>query len=289
MIRLRATKHQRTRPKPGGSSDTTQPRATTSAYSCALARRVRDVGAAASTATTPPGRLQRAGVRGGVDAERQPGHHRHAGGRQAAPERARDLEAVRRGAAGADDRHRVRPSSASSRPARAAPRAGRPARAAGPGRRRRSGTPARARARAAVSAGARPRRSPRTRARPPQAPSASSSSSGSASTRAVTSRWRHSTSSCPDERRDERGAPQARVAGGHGRDAASARGGAASGRSRGRHAAAASAADSRRRPAARMTCSGPTVSLPSRSAIVRATRRTRPWPRALRRWRSWSS
>ena len=31
MIRLRATKHQRSGPKPGGSSETTQPRRTTSA------------------------------------------------------------------------------------------------------------------------------------------------------------------------------------------------------------------------------------------------------------------
>ena len=89
-------------------------------------------------------------------------------------------------------------------------------------------------------------------------------------------------------RRDERGPPQAGVAGAGVALGGRVGGGAARGTGGG-HAAAARAAASSRRAAASVMCSGPTVELSSRSARVRATRSTRPWPRAERRWRSWSS
>ena len=93
-------------PKPGGISDTTAPRSTTCAYSWRL------LGGYGTSAPLPDGDdgsagLQRAGVRRGVDAEREARDHRHAGGGEAAAERAGDLEPVRGRAAGADDRHRV--------------------------------------------------------------------------------------------------------------------------------------------------------------------------------------
>ena len=71
-----------------------------------------------------------------------------------------------------------------------------------------------------------------------------------------------------------------------GRDAPDAGRRTASGPS---HAAAGWGAASVRCASAAATCSGPTTSEPSRSAAVRATRRTRWWPRALRPSRSWSS
>ena len=89
-----------------------------------------------------------------------PGDHRHAGGGEAAAERARDLEPVGRAAAGADDRDARRPARArAGRPRRAAPRAGPPARAAARDSRARSGRPRSARprrSRARAAAGAKP-------------------------------------------------------------------------------------------------------------------------------------
>ena len=74
----------------------------------------------------------------------------------------------------------------------------------------------------------------------------------------------------PRDRGDQVRAPEARVTGAA-------------------HAAAGWGAASVRCASAAATCSGPTTSEPSRSAAVRATRRTRWWPRALRPSRSWSS
>ena len=114
MIRLRATKHQRTGPKPGGSSDTTHaalddlPR-TAGACSPGTGRRRR------RPARRPAARRPRSAPAcdGGVDAEREPGHDRHAGRRQPAAERARHLEPVRR-SRGARRRSRPRPASVSA-------------------------------------------------------------------------------------------------------------------------------------------------------------------------------
>jgi hypothetical protein len=49
-------------------------------------------------------RVERASVRGAVDAEREPGHHAHAGTRQVAPELEREVVSVTRAPARADDR-----------------------------------------------------------------------------------------------------------------------------------------------------------------------------------------
>ena len=116
MIRLRATKHQRNAVKPGGSSETTQPRAATRSYSAPPRRGYGDVGPAGEDrdGRRADVRVERADVRGRVDAERHAGDDGHPGGGEPAPERARDLDAVRRAAARADDRHPV-----AARPARA--------------------------------------------------------------------------------------------------------------------------------------------------------------------------
>ena len=82
------------------------------------------------------------------------------------------------------------------------------------------------------------------------------------------------------DRGDQLGPAQARVAGAHRRPPRQPRAG---------QAARVWAGSSIRRDAARRMWSGPTASSPSRSAIVLATRRMRPCPRADRRLRSWSS
>ncbi len=111
MMRLRAGKHQRWPPKPGGISETTAPRS--------IRLRWRWRMRAGYAVSAPPARtatggarawrpsLERAEVRGGVDPERHAGDDGHAGAGQRAAERARDLEAVGRRAAGADDRDRL--------------------------------------------------------------------------------------------------------------------------------------------------------------------------------------
>ena len=67
--------------------------------------RVDDIEAAADHADRAPARLEHATVRGAVDAEREPGHHRDARVGELATELAREPGAGAGAAAGADDRH----------------------------------------------------------------------------------------------------------------------------------------------------------------------------------------
>ena len=137
MIRLRATKHQRYGVKPGGSSETTRAALHELAVQPPPRCRVRDVGAAGQHGDRPRRALrrQRADVGRRVDAEREPGDHRHAGRGQPAAERAGDLEPVGRPAARADDGDALVLGRRAPRPTRrrGAPPAGRRARAAAPG------------------------------------------------------------------------------------------------------------------------------------------------------------
>ena len=89
------------------------------AVQAALAGGIGDVGAAGEHGDRRAADLERARVRGGVDAQRHAADDRDAGGRQPAAEAARHLEAVGAGAARADDRDGrrvVRPRAPSSTP-----------------------------------------------------------------------------------------------------------------------------------------------------------------------------
>ncbi len=105
ISRLRAGKVQRRARIPGGNSETTAPRGDDAVVQRPPRRGIGAVGPGAEDGDRAAVGLERAGVGGGVDPERQPGDHRDPGGRQPAPERAGDLEPVGRSAAGADDRH----------------------------------------------------------------------------------------------------------------------------------------------------------------------------------------
>ena len=142
MMRLRATKFQRYAVKPGGSSETTQPRSTMRVVEAPARRRVRHVGAAREHRDDRAADvLQRADVRGRVHAHaparRRPARRRPRGrarasarprGRSRVPRRAPTI------ATAVSARERLR---AARR--RAAPPAGRRARAAARDSRRRSG------------------------------------------------------------------------------------------------------------------------------------------------------
>ena len=216
MIRLRATKHQRCACAPGGSSEITAPRAATAACSRQPRAGYGTCALAGEHADRPPGRLERAGVRRRVDPEREAGDDRHARRGQPAPERARDLEPVRRRPPRADDRDAVLVAAAPpGRRARAAPPAGRRGRAAAPGTRRGSGTPSRARP--PPPAPAPPaRRSPRSGARPRAARRARAAPRRAARARAPGARpLLELDLEPPGDRRDQVGPPQAVVARGH--------------------------------------------------------------------------
>ena len=265
----------------------------------ALARRVRHVGAAGEHGDrrrrSPAARSAPSRVGGRVDAQRHAGDDGQPAAARPRPSDAGDLEPVGRAAARADDRDAAR-----------APRARRVAGDVQHGRRvgelaqRGPGSAAAQRQTAlrpaaAIRSRARPAsKAPRSGAlRRPSRSSASSSSSGSASTPAG-ARGAATRCRAARQRGDQVGAPQAGVARRrvgrldarhcrrttrrlHGRSARRV-GPPRRALSAGRRVERGGLVDVLRRTRAA-----------ARSATVRATRRTRPWPRALRRSRSWSS
>ena len=115
MMRLRAMKHQRWPSAPGGSSEITAPRSATAACSRQPRAGYGDVRARREHGDGAPGRLERAGVRGRVDAR--------------ARARRRRARAPRRGRG----RARGRPRARTTTPGARRPRRPRPRRAARPG------------------------------------------------------------------------------------------------------------------------------------------------------------
>ena len=281
MMRLRATKFQRNAPNRGGSSETTQPPRRAGRTGAGARPGTATSAPPASTATSRRRRpLQRADVRGRVDAHRHAGDDGDAGGREPAAERAGDLERRKTSRAA---RRRARPPASRGAP----PGAPTCSTAGGSASSRsRSGYTGSQRQ---IAVSPHPRRPPRAHA-PEEAgvstPRAAVGSSARAPRPAARARPRAPTGGATP-RRAARRPPR------------SARSGAGSRRRRyvasvarvpARHAASASAWSSSRSDAARRMWSGCNPRRPpSRSATVRATRRMRPCPRAERRLRSCSS
>ena len=273
MSRLRATNAQRWTPKPGGISDTIAPFVRTCEVEPALGRRVWAVAAAREHRDRRRPAGQRAGVCGRVDAEREAGDH---AARRLLPGRARcrappSSPYWRRRGARRRRRPRLRARHARARPRCAGPRAGRAGRAAARGSRARTGRRrAGRRLRAARAPTTAEKRS--YAARTLRMPQASSSSSSLQRQHA-----RRRALAAPLDVEPAGRAPRSdRLGAG----------------SRRRPAIMPRPPAPAARAAARQRCGrdpAPTRSEPSRSATVRATRRTRPWPRALRLWRSCSS
>ena len=291
IVRLRAGKHQRCGAKPGGSSESTQCRAASSRCSARLLAGEARSAPPASTATVGAAGLERPGVGGAVDAEGHAADDGDAGRRQArgrARARPRGRPRRRGGCRRPPPRGRRRRRSADERGQTAGiagdvQDGGRVVRgrAGAPGRRRRAGRRARARrARgrpqapgldrrelAARPAAAARRRAPRRARR--------RSSASTARSRPPASRRAPARGGRPG------GRPATCAAGTRRRPSRAPPGGAAGVRPVASRRLAPvgvlAEAERRERRASRVDLRR----CPSRSAIVRATRRTRSWPRAL--------
>ena len=108
-IRFRAGNRHGAGGVPGGYSEITAPSARDTGRERRVRARVVDVDAAAEHGHGAAARLERAGVRGAVDAAREAGHHRDPGPRQTRRQPLRERRAGGRRLPGADDRDDGRP------------------------------------------------------------------------------------------------------------------------------------------------------------------------------------
>ena len=107
MMRFRAGNIHRHTPAPGPTSDTAAPPATMRRCRRALAGRIGTIRRSREHGDRRAARLERARVGGGVDPDRHAAHHGDPRDGEAPPERAGDVEPIRRSPPRADDRDRL--------------------------------------------------------------------------------------------------------------------------------------------------------------------------------------